>query len=210
MYRSFAVDMTAVTAARDEGVTGKALRGLPAHSWDVLLEESASCLRLPSRHASVLQAIDAQDPCVHIMGQKETLIQAIYAQLPKNLAAYIEELLDTYEAFMNADIMRIRLETVTSRACWKWHRDYTTLRLITTLRGAGTQYLLDPSQPDAISSCDTGDIGLFKGRLFGDYFGLQGHGACVHRSPPWNKNDTPRLLLVIDMPQNFEIENANF
>ncbi|MEO0412116.1 MAG: DUF1826 domain-containing protein [Pseudomonadota bacterium] len=181
-------------------------------SWSELLNAKTSCLILPRMDAEVSAAAEylATKPNVslRIMGEKQALLSAIHADLPAPLAFFIADLLDDYEAFMNADIMRIRLETVTSRACWKWHRDYTTLRLITTLCGDGTEYLPDPAQPDAIVRAATGDIGLFKGRLFGNHFGLEGHAACVHRSPPWTDDSCTRLLLVIDMPQDFEIEDA--
>lgn len=184
------------------------------HEWAALLKADTSCLVLPSKAAQVAESVEAlaqrQDVSMRIMGQKQDLIQAMDTELTAPLVRFIAELMDDYEAFMAPPIIRIRLETVSSRACWKWHQDYTTLRLITTLYGPGTEYLPDPSQPEEIAHCNTGDIGLFKGRLFSGHFGLKGHKACVHRSPPWDENSMPRLLLVIDTPQDFEIEKEAF
>lgn len=197
---------------RKEGLARRARTSRPVQSWAPLLEAKTTCHVLPPKSAPLAADLDAlaQQPqlLLRIMGQKEDLGAALKRDLPASLATYILDLLDDYHAFMAPPIMRVRLEHVASRACWKWHQDYTTLRLITTLRGAGTEYLPNPNEPEDIISCATGDIGLFKGRLFGKYFGLQGHAACVHRSPAWAEGDDPRLLLVIDTPQDFEIENT--
>lgn len=183
------------------------------HPWDTLLQPEETCLVLPHWSAALTAAAEKlaadREMSVRVMGQKAALLAKIEGQIPSVLTRHISDLLDVYEAFMAPPIMRIRLESVTSRACWKWHRDYTTLRIISTLRGQGTEYLPDPSQPDTIARCKTGEVGLFKGRLFGKHFGLDGHNACVHRSPPWEDTSEPRLLLVIDTPQDFEIDDAD-
>lgn len=196
----------------DEHTSTEASSGQKLLRWGALLEAGTSCLVLPSNAAQIAGSIEAiarrQNVSLRTMGEKQKLLSAIDEELPAPIAHFIADLLDDYEAFMAPPIMRIRLETVASRACWKWHQDYTTLRLILTLHGPGTEYLPDPSQPEEIARCNTGDIGLFKGRLFGKDRGLNGHKACVHRSPPWNENSEPRLLLVIDTPQEFEIEDT--
>ncbi|MEM9288957.1 MAG: DUF1826 domain-containing protein [Pseudomonadota bacterium] len=187
---------------------GEAIRR--QHPWRALLDPQVACLILPARgevSAPVLEAVCAtRDFSMRVMGTKEQLSSILREEMAGELADYIEPLLQDYTAFTAVSVMRVRLEVITSSACWKWHEDYTTLRLITTLHGAGTEYLSDPDRRDAISQCQDGEIGLFKGKLFGSYFGLEGHSACVHRSPPWTAGDRPRLLLVIDTPQDFEIE----
>lgn len=179
------------------------------HEWDALLGDEHTCLTVSNWSADLACAAEtlaAQgDISIRIQGPKPQLLAAIETQLPSVLVEYIASLMDDYDAFMKPPIMRLRLETIKSRACWKWHQDYTTLRLITTLRGKGTEYLRDPSNLEDITHCKTGETGLFKGRLFGDHFGLKGHSTCVHRSPPWDETSEPRLLLVIDTPQDFEI-----
>ena len=206
------MSQTMIAPGQDMRGIHKAFTLPEVHPWRALLDTGKSVLILPPAGVDVSAAIQAvaqgPDMSLRVMGRKDEVLGACAQQLPVSLKDYISSLLDDYEAFMDASILRVRLETVRSRACWKWHQDYTTLRLITTLRGAGTQYLPDPAQPDMIAHCKEGEIGLFKGRLFGEYFDLSGHTACVHRSPPWDDSSDPRLLLVIDMPQDFEIEHA--
>ncbi|MEM7568954.1 MAG: DUF1826 domain-containing protein [Pseudomonadota bacterium] len=187
--------------------------GASTHPWNALFEPDLACLCLPalqklgpSYFASLLPALP---PSLRIIGNRDVLLEEANTLLPKELVGVISALLMEYERFMSPPIMRVRLELIRSNACWKWHQDFTTLRLITTLLGDGTEYLPNPSNQDEVRRCGEGEIGLFKGRLFGDYFDLDGHDACVHRSPPWDAQKHPRILLVIDMPQDFEIEHSD-
>ncbi|MEG3122323.1 DUF1826 domain-containing protein [Sphingomonas sp. GB1N7] len=115
------------------------------------------------------------------------------------LAADIALLARLYARIMQIDAVEIRLERVTDNACWKFHCDYVSVRLITTYRGQATQWL---DQAGAAASkagrtvaphqLETGAVGLFKGRT------LAGDAAIVHRSPPIDGLGEDRLLLVID------------
>ena len=80
----------------------------------------------------------------------------------------------------------IRLERVTNDACWRFHRDCVSARLVTTYRGAGTQWV-DPSLSDQalreqkafagpIKQFGAGDVAIFKG-------GCAGAGAGGRRNP---------------------------
>ncbi|VVT22092.1 conserved hypothetical protein [Sphingomonas sp. EC-HK361] len=91
---------------------------------------------------------------------------------------------------MATDEVEVRLERVTTNACWKFHADYTTARLITTYIGQGTEWC------DAAAAktrrLATGAVGLFKGRDWAP------DNPIVHRSPPIAGTGKERLLLVID------------
>lgn len=96
----------------------------------------------------------------------------------------------------------IRLEVVETDACRKFHADYVRVRLICTYVGPGTQWLADADAALLHAGADpadlpirtlaTGDVALFKGRLWSD------DGAIVHRSPPIAGTGARRLVLVID------------
>lgn len=115
------------------------------------------------------------------------------------LAADIGLLAHLYARIMQIDAVEIRLERVTDNACWKFHCDYVSVRLITTYHGQATQWL-DQAGAAASKSgrtvaphqLETGAVGLFKGRT------LAGDAAIVHRSPPIDGSGEDRLLLVID------------
>jgi len=95
--------------------------------------------------------------------------------------------------------LEIRLEVVTGNACWKFHRDYVEMRLISTYSGRGTQWIDEPDaerlangqKPQSINELALGDVGLFKGRLGTDQ-------PVIHRSPPIEGTGETRLLLVIN------------
>ncbi|MCA3254539.1 MAG: DUF1826 domain-containing protein [Alphaproteobacteria bacterium] len=118
-------------------------------------------------------------------------------RLPPALRADIAALAARFAAFMAAPAVRIRLEGVVTDACRKIHADFTDVRLITTYAGPGTDYVPAGCAPDeaALLRLDPGDIGLFKGRLYG-----RGHAPCLHRSPPLGDSGETRLVLVIDTP----------
>lgn len=117
--------------------------------------------------------------------------------LPPPLAVDIHTLALRFAALMNVPAVRLRLEGITTDACRKIHADYTDVRLITTCFGPGTDYIqasADPVEANLVR-LSSGDIALFKGRLFGD-----DHEPCFHRSPPIVQTEGRRLVLVIDTP----------
>lgn len=107
------------------------------------------------------------------------------------LAKDIAALAALHGRLAGADRVRIRLEMVETDACRKFHADYVTMRLITTYRGAGTQWCRADA-PDTCAALAPGDVGLFKGRLLLD------PPSVLHRSPPIAASGAKRLLLVID------------
>ena len=120
-------------------------------------------------------------------------------ELHSDFVADVAVLAERYGSILGLDTIQLRLEIVTTDSCRKWHADYVTARLITTYVGSGTQYLdagdsnrvRNGLGPARINSLDTGDVGLFKGKL--------GYGEpAIHRSPPIGDSGERRLLLVLN------------
>lgn len=116
----------------------------------------------------------------------------------------IVQLANRFASIMETEFIEIRLEHVTTNACRKFHTDYVTARLITTYLGQGTQWLdgddaadCDCGDPHNIRQMQTGDVALFKGRLW-----VQ-ETRAIHRSPPIAGTGEERLVLVIN-PARFE------
>jgi len=111
----------------------------------------------------------------------------------------ISMLANRFAAIMNLTGVEIRLEHVTTNACKKFHGDHVTARLICTYAGQGTQWLdsenaadCDCGDPHNIRQLATGDVALFKGRLW------SADAPAIHRSPPIEGMGEERLVLVIN------------
>jgi hypothetical protein len=100
---------------------------------------------------------------------------------------------------LRLDRFEVRLEIVTTDSCRKFHADYVSARLITTYVGPGTEWLdgadarrvAEGAQPRQINRLDTGDVGIFKGKL-------ATLSPAIHRSPPIAGTGEQRLLLVLN------------
>ena len=98
--------------------------------------------------------------------------------------------------------VRVRLEAMEGRGCWRWHADAVPARLLCTYHGPGTEVLDSIAGADAARSlpADTrglvlpaGAVALLKGEAH-----PSGRGrGCIHRSP---QQAGPRLLLCLDDP----------
>ncbi len=109
------------------------------------------------------------------------------------LAADIAELAKLYARLLRLKRLRIRLETVTTDACSRFHVDRVRLRLLTTYVGPGTDWLDAGAAPDQrIRRLPEGAVALLKGSLW------PGSPGCPHRSPPIKGTGRHRLLLSID------------
>jgi len=110
-------------------------------------------------------------------------------------------------SFMNTmaiDIIDIRLETIRHDACWKFHRDNVSARLLTTYRGPGTEWVTPSHQHDSLSQQKSyrgpvqqfprHAVGLFKGSRDASDKGI------VHRSPPIVGTGQTRLVLCLNSP----------
>jgi hypothetical protein len=119
------------------------------------------------------------------------------------LIADIVELAQRYAAIMDLEAVALRLALVTTNSCRKFHADYVKARLITTYVGSATQWIdardaarvARGQEPRAIRSLGTGDVGLFKGRLWTP-------SPAIHRSPPIEGTGERRLILVLDPPHD--------
>lgn len=117
------------------------------------------------------------------------------------LVSDIAMLANRFSAVMNLTEVEVRLEHITTNACKKFHGDYVTARLICTYVGQGTQWLdgedadnCDCGVPHNILQLGTGDVALFKGRLW------SANTPAIHRSPPIEGTGEERLVLVINPP----------
>tara|TARA_R110002033_G_scaffold54019_4_gene102386 strand:- start:2182 stop:2799 length:618 start_codon:yes stop_codon:yes gene_type:complete len=118
------------------------------------------------------------------------------------LRSDIVTLATRFADLMKTGLVEIRLEHVTTNACRKFHADYVTARLITTYSGQGTQWINGDDaadcgcgEPHNIQQMGTGDVALFKGRLWSS------HAPAIHRSPPIEGTGEERLMLVINPMQ---------
>ena len=118
------------------------------------------------------------------------------------LAADILSLANHFSTAMSLSKVEVRLEIISTNACYKYHADWVSARLITTYLGQGTQWI---SNEDAARhragapvvalvhhNIATGDVALFKGRVWSD------NAPAIHRSPPIEGSGETRLILVIN------------
>jgi len=130
--------------------------------------------------------------------------QAGYRDTPERLAL-IEDIVDLaqrYGVIMDVQALSVRLSIITTNRCHKFHADYVKARLITTYVGTGTQWVdiedaarvAREESPQRIHTMNTGDVGLFKGRIWTQT-------PAIHRSPPIEGTGETRLMLVLDPPR---------
>ena len=114
----------------------------------------------------------------------------------------IAMLVDLFARIARCAAVNVRLEAIDHDACWRFHRDYVGLRLNTTYRGPGTQWL-PPERAEAalraqrryrgpLNELPRFSVGLFKGVV------QAGNDAIVHRSPPVARHRLTRLFLCLD------------
>lgn len=87
---------------------------------------------------------------------------------------------------------RVRLETAVQRTCPRFHQDANSLRFLTTYRGTGTEWTVDPLA-GAIQSASAGAVVALKGSVVP----LAG-APVLHRSPKASRR-SPRWVMAIDM-----------
>ncbi len=207
-------------------LAGRAMpdRGLAVSAADpvVLFEALRGAVNLAIWHRDLPRAVTAglsrlmaHAPfCLTAEDVPEQAVDSIAAQLP--CAAPVDLLLDihhlalVFAGILDRATVAVRLEAITGRACHRWHADAVALRLLTTYRGAGTEWLglpgggetasaLGPDAgppPDAVQCLPAGAVAVLKGE---GYPGNAGWG-CIHRSPPAARGPRARLLLCLDEP----------
>ena len=102
------------------------------------------------------------------------------------------------------EMVDIGLKAIQHDACWMFHRDYVSLRALTTYLGPGTQ-LVAASEADRALKDQT----IFRGRvrevprhsvaIFKGATDAAGRGV-VHRSPPIAGTGQTRLVLTLNIP----------
>lgn len=142
-------------------------------------------------------------------------LQRSLDDLPPALVQNIAELVDMFCCLFDLKDAGVRLATLNSAMCPRFHVDRVPCRLVTTFYGTATQWLpnhvLDRSklghgsngQPDHLSGLyqdesdvqqlSRGDVALLKG---GAWIGNE-ETALVHRSPMVSAQEN-RLLLTLD------------
>lgn len=103
----------------------------------------------------------------------------------------------------------VRLEAIGHDACWRFHYDMVPLRLVTTYRGPGTQWVQPEDGKAAlrdqksfsglVNRLAPGHVAVFKGARAPD-------GGIVHRSPPMAGSGETRLFLCLNLPSDISPE----
>ena len=97
----------------------------------------------------------------------------------------------------------LRLEAIHGNACWKFHRDFVSRRLLTTYRGPGTQWV-QPSHAEAALRQQhryKGPIEVAPAHavlLFQNLLNQDEAAGIVHRSPAIAHSKQTRLLLCLN------------
>jgi len=181
-HARFSNDPAVLASILDPGVT-LAVWDRPC-PFEITTLESFDDVRFTSASRDVATALDAAISCDQPQPWYDLLVRDV-----ASLAARFADI-------MGVDWLEVRLERVTGNACWKFHADYVTARLITTYLGDGTQWLDQRDaalvKPRLIRQLRAGATGLFKGREWAF------ESAIVHRSPPIAGTGAERLLLVIN------------
>ena len=118
----------------------------------------------------------------------------------------ISELGKVFSKIICSEDIDLRLSHITSDACWKFHKDFVEMRLITTYLGPSTQWVKPTNEQQAIQEqrdhkgpleeLNTGDVAIFKGRCSDGYEGI------MHRSPLISGKGCHRLLLCLNKPSD--------
>jgi hypothetical protein len=107
--------------------------------------------------------------------------------LPEWILAAVER----FSAVSGADAVKLRAEITADVTCPKFHVDSVHVRLVSTLHGAGTEFV-HRDEPSHVYRVGTGDLVMLKGRRHPT------HADTVrHRSPPM-ATDTRRVVMVLD------------
>lgn len=118
--------------------------------------------------------------------------------------ADIAWLVSAYACLVDARRVGLRLRSLETAMCPRFHVDRVPLRLVTTYCGIGSQWLREDAmaraylgnasaEPSDAQQIETGAVALFKGEK---WLGNEGAGI-IHRSPRPAPGE-PRLLLTLD------------
>lgn len=123
------------------------------------------------------------------------------------LSEDVAVLVDMFGCLFDTELVGLRLRTLNSAMCPKFHFDRVPCRLVMTYNGTGTQWLANEHiviehgrlvcDPDShsgnINTLQKGEVALLKGSIW------EGNEQTplVHRSPQVNSEES-RLLLTLD------------
>lgn len=118
----------------------------------------------------------------------------------------VAEIAHLFAEVAGIETVDIGLEPLQHDSCWKFHRDYVRLRIVTTYLGPGTEFVDDENAERAleeqkayrgrIHEIPSNTVALFRGAKFADGAGI------VHRSPPIAGSGLTRLVLTLNAPSN--------
>lgn len=128
-----------------------------------------------------------------------------------HLKTDVKHLLQLFEKVSGAKKFHVRLASVQSNMCQRFHTDVNDLRMLCTYVGPGTIWIKEEDLSDhelaalegrdevnidsnRIQQSKTGQAILLKGAIYPK----EGTKAVLHRSPSVEEIDTKRLLLRID------------
>jgi hypothetical protein len=160
--------------------------------------------RLPFRrlpHGRVLARLDEVPAALAALFTRSATPDTDAARL---LAADMADLACLFAAAARTETIDLRLDTVRDDGCWRFHRDRVPLRLLSTYRGPGTQYVPAACSEEALRAqraycgplheMPRHAVALFRGDVSG------GGRGVVHRSPPIAAARRKRLLLCLNLP----------
>lgn len=142
----------------------------------------------------------------------EALPEARFVARPDDVAALLPDtcgpwLRDDIAALVRdfakkaaCDAVELRLEAVDNDACRLFHCDHVALRLLTTYRGPGTEWIAPQDAERALALQDKFDGAIERlPRFATGVFSGKAHplGGVVHRSPRVAGTGTVRLLLCL-------------
>ena len=176
-----------------------------------LLEEAESLARIEWDGFSLVLPGNGADDGVDGDALAPELARTFKRQLPA-LEGDILFLAELLRDLTGADSIGVRLMRLEKPACPNLHFDRVGLRLVTTYRGPGTEYVPDRWTADGpaaspnlregkgltaieepVRTSGAGDVLLLKGTL---WEGNEEHGA-IHRSPAFNSSE-PRIVATLD------------
>lgn len=178
-----------------------------------------------ARHAGLRRWLadlpEAMLPTVHAELQPSDTVAALQiachasgmppGPMQQALLADIADLVERFATITQCTSVKLRLEPIATDACRRWHRDCMPLRLITTYRGPGTEWVRPEhsaatiARPDDNVACSeqlaSFDVALFKGC---GWPGSSHDTGILHRSPRVASQGVTRLLLVLNPPFDFK------
>lgn len=195
-----------ILQARDPSVLNSiAAPGIAAAIWqrEPLPEFTRWIEALPIEQLPRLRtivAVGSVTPCVHAACDGAGTPPGPFRDM---LAGDITAMAQIMAEVMDAPMMHLRLDVVTTNACRKFHIDNKTVRMLCTYRGTGTQ-LAQPGQEAAPTLVTTGSVALLRGKRW-----PRERTGLLHRSPPIEGTGEARLLAVIDAAWDFEPEDRS-